>query len=116
MTILFQLNQTTVGVGPQSFNASLSGSFSKVKFTLTRVGWPAGQVGSFKIELPNGSAGPAGSFSGGQAFREDGVTPVNESSLTFYPPNQDATVPTGTYRISINVLQAITTAILVEGL
>lgn len=116
MTIVLSIAQAVVTPRTITRTFSVPAGTLQLKATLTRVGWPAGDVGSMAITMPDGSAGPQATFAGGVALARDG-TAATESwfMLAIFDASQKPVpLPVGSYGITVVVQQTVTTAVTVE--
>ena len=100
---------------PRTINAgpNIPSGIKRIVLSCSRVSWPAGEVGSISVTMPDGSAGPSCGFKGGTAFKKDGVTVSDSSGMTL-EMGDGSNLPAGNYGVQIVILQTITTAIKVE--
>ncbi len=96
---------------------SVSTGIKRLSVTLTREAWPEGPVGSINIKFPDGSFAGGTSFNGGQQLAFNG-TVQQTSGLQINGQSNGGVVadlPSGQYAVALEVLQTLTTAVLVES-
>lgn len=113
MTVLASIPEQSYT--PRTINASpvIGAGVKSIRLTCSRVGWPAGQVGTISATRPDGTPCSSVGFSGGTAFKKDGVTIASESGMSI--DNGGADLMAGTWAIKIEILQTVTTAVQIES-
>lgn len=109
---------------------NIPASVKRLRFTMTREGWPAGPIGGLSVTMPDGSPGGGATFDGGPLFTDAGgkrlstvavpgvidiPVAVADFEFSWYNPQTGILdLPAGQYTFTANILQTITTAFTVE--
>lgn len=96
-------------LSPPTFN--VPASTREVRFSFSRVGWPAGKVAEAEILGPDGSSFGRVGFDGGNTLARDGTA---TSAYGLGDRNGSYFLPVGTYTPSVVIFQTITTAVTIE--
>lgn len=110
MTVILNVAQQTYTPRTVTLTPTLSANRREIRASFTRVGWPVGPCLRLTYTYPDGT--PAGSvtFDGGNTLDRSGQT-LSHAGLR---SSQDSFLPQGQYKVTVEVLQTITTAVTVQ--
>jgi len=108
MTTLLSLAQTAYGVGSNAYAVTVPAALTQLSVSLTRVSWPAGAVATMAVVWSDGS-GSTCAFQGGTVLNKQGAAAATADVAV----SKQAGTTQGV--VTVNVLQALTTALTVTG-
>lgn len=109
MAVLLSLPQQAYASGPRQFTPTLGAGKGEIRASFTRVSWPAGPCLRLTYYFPNGNLAGSVTFDGGPGLDRQGQ-PMSHAGLK----TREGTLPAGQYRVDVEVLQPITTAVTVQ--
>lgn len=115
MSIVFQRASQaySAGLQPSITRTIPAGAVNRIKLTLTVESWPAGPVGDVTLTYQDGTVVGKFGFLGTPAIDRSTGLPATTCGAEFSLPI-GMFFPAGSYTMAFNVLQNITTSILIE--